>query len=94
MLRHANLQAIGSQEVPKCKAVVEECKGKDVLLSISNSSDKVAYMLRIVLRDKKGKLIDGVAYSDNFITIAPKGTKKITCTLPQEMKFKIDLLDY
>ena len=94
MLRHADLKAIGNQEVPQCKVMVEKSDGKDVLLSISNPSDKVAYMLRIVLKDKKGKLIDGVAFSDNFITIAPKGTKKITCTLPQVMKYKVELLDY
>lgn len=94
VLKHADLKAIGCQEVPKCKVVVESSNGKEVLLNISNPSDKVAYMLRIVFKDKKGKIIDGVTFSDNFITIAPNGCKKISCTLPQDMKYKVELLDY
>ena len=51
-------------------------------------------MLRIVLKDKKGKLIDGVTFSDNYISIKPKGEKTVTCLLPSEMKFTADVLTY
>ena len=38
---------------------------------------------------KKGIPIDGVTYSDNYISIPPHGIKNITCVLPREMKFKV-----
>ena len=94
MLRHADLKAIGNQQLPKCVAKVVSNNGKDVRLSISNPSDKVAYLLRVVLKDKKGKIIDGVTFSDNFITIEPNGQKEITCVLPEAMKFKVEVLEY
>ena len=65
--------------------------GKNVRLCISNPTDKVAYMLRIVLKDKKGKPIDGVTFSDNFISIEPGGQKEITCILPEVVKFKVEM---
>ena len=91
MLKHADLQAIGNQEVPKCSAKVVSNDGKNVRLCISNPTDKVAYMLRIVLKDKKGKPIDGVTFSDNFISIEPGGQKEITCILPEVVKFKVEM---
>ena len=72
----------------------KEIQGRQVELTISNPSDKVAYMLRIVLKDKKGRIIDGVTFSDNYISIEPNGEKTVTCLLPGEMKFKVDVLPY
>ena len=94
MLKHADLKGIGAQQPAKCKAQVKEIQGRQVLLTVSNPSDKVAYMLRIVLMDKKGRIIDGVTFSDNYITLEPNGEKTITCLLPSEMKFTVDVLPY
>ena len=94
MLKHADLKGIGAQQPVRCKTQVKEIQGRQVKLTVSNPSDKVAYMLRIVLKDKKGKLIDGVTFSDNYISIKPKGEKTVTCLLPSEMKFTADVLTY
>ena len=94
MLKHADLTGIGAQQPAKCKVQVKEARGQQVKLTVSNTSDKVAYMLRIVLKDKKGKIIDGVTFSDNYITIEPNGEKTVTCLLPSEMKFTVDVLPY
>ena len=51
-------------------------------------------MLRVVLKDKKGKLIDGVDFSDNYITLEPNSEKIVTCVLPRDMKFTTDVLTY
>ena len=94
MLKHADLTGIGGQQPVKCKARVKTIQGRQAELTVSNPSDKVAYMLRIVLKDKKGRIIDGVTFSDNYITIEPNGEKTVICLLPNEMKFTADVLPY
>lgn len=94
MLKHADLKAIGSQIPAKCKVTTKMVDSREVELSITNPTDRVAYMLRVVLKDKKGGVIDGVTFSDNYLTIAPGSTKAIRCKLPGEMKFKTELLTY
>ena len=94
ILKHADLTGIGAQQPAKCKVSVKDIQGRQVQLTVSNPSDKVAYMLRIVFKDKKGKIIDGVSFSDNFISIEPNGEKTITCLLPEAMKFTADVFPY
>ena len=94
MLKHADLKGIGAQQPAKCKVLVKEIRGRQVLLTVSNPSDKVAYLLRVVLKDKKGSIIDGVVFSDNYISIEPNGEKTVTCLLPDEMKFTAAVLPY
>lgn len=92
--KHADLKIIGSQVPIKCKITTKMVNSTEAELSISNPSEHVAYMLRIVLKDKKGHIIDGVSFSDNYITIAPGSTKTIHCQLPYELKFSTDILTY
>ena len=96
MLKHADMKGIGAQQPAKCKVLVKgrSSESRQVRLTVSNPSDKVAYMLRLVLKDKKGRIIDGVTFSDNYISIEPKGEKTVTCLLPREMKFTADVLPY
>ncbi|MBR5688455.1 MAG: glycoside hydrolase family 2 [Prevotella sp.] len=92
VIRHADMKAIGNQLHPKCQVKVTEENGEYVNLTVSNPSDQVAYMQRVVLKDKKGNPIDGVIYSDNYITIEPHGQKNIVCILPKVMKYKVEIL--
>lgn len=94
VLRHADHKAIGNRPQPRCKVKVLGEDGDEIRLGISNPSGKVAYMLRVVMKDKKGKLIDGVRFSDNYISIPPGSQKVITCKLPQRMKYSVDILGY
>ena len=94
ILKHADHTAIGGQQPAKCKVKVKEAQGRQILLTVSNPSDQVAYLLRIVLKDKKGKIIDGVDFSDNYITIEPRGEKTVSCVLPRDLKFAADVLSY
>ena len=89
ILKFANYKAIGNQVQPQCQISIDSSDGERVSLIVSNPTDRVAYMQRVVLTDKKGIPIDGVTYSDNYISIPPHGTKYITCVLPREMKFKV-----
>lgn len=92
VLKHADMKAIGNQPQPKCNAKVAEQNNENITLAVSNPSDHVAYMQRVVLKDTKGNPIDGVIYSDNYLTIQPHGMKTITCVLPKTMKYKVDIL--
>lgn len=94
MLKHADLSAIGNQTPAKCKIATQLISGREADLSITNPTDRVAYLLRVVLKDKKGQIIDGVTFSDNYLTIAPGATKTIHCNLPRETKFTADVLPY
>lgn len=94
VLKHADMKGIGAQQPAKCTVSVKETRGRQVLLTVGNPTDKVAYMLRIVLKDRKGKMIDGVTFSDNYITIEPNGEKTVTCLLPDDMKFTAGVLPY
>ena len=94
MLKHADLKAIGNQKPPKCKVQTQMTDGNVVHLNITNPTDKVAYMLRIVFKDNKGRIIDRIDYSDNFISIPPKGQKNVICKLPAVMKYKVYILEY
>ena len=83
VMKHADLTPVGRMQPVSCQAVVKAVSGPEVQLTIKNPSNRVAYLMRVVLKDRKGKVIDGVSYSDNYVTIVPKGEKTITCQLPQ-----------
>lgn len=94
MLKHADLKAVGNQPLPKCKIKEEVSKvspSVHITLTVSNLTDRVAYLLRVVFKDKKGRPIDGVIYSDNYLTIEPHGQKTIRCIVPEGMKYSIEL---
>lgn len=94
IIKHADLKAIGSQQPVKCRATTKMLNGREAAVTISNLSQRVAYMQRVVLRDRKGQIIDGVAFSDNYLTIAPGTTKTVHCELPAAQKFSVDILAY
>lgn len=94
MKKHADLTAIGGQSPVRCNVTTKMISSREADVSIDNPSDHVAYLLRVVLRDRKGHIIDGVTFSDNYVTIAPGETKTIRCELPRETKFSADILPY
>ena len=90
-LRHADHKAIGTMRADGCR--VKEThrteNGKTmVTLEVSNPTDRVAHFLRLSLRSPKGQLIDGVRFSDNYITLEPHATRTVTCEFAGQQKFK------
>ncbi len=94
LLKSVDLSPVAALQPVKCKVQVHPESGRAVRLAISNPTKQVAYMLRIVLKDCKGRIIDGVDFSDNYITIAPGAIKTVHCQLPADVKFKVELLPY
>ena len=91
MLHHADHKAIISGSTTDCQ-IKESHDFKDgrtiVRLEVSNPTDRVAYFLHLTLRTPKGKLIDGVRFSDNYITLEPHGSRTVTCEFKGQQKFK------
>lgn len=65
---------------PAVKATVN---GQDELvITIQNPTDAIAFFMRIALKDKKGELIAPAFYSENYVTMEPHAEKTITCKVP------------
>ena len=91
MLHHADHKAIGANSVKDC-IVKESHRVEDgrtqVTLTVSNPTDQVAYFIHLSLRTPKGKLIDGVRFSDNYISLEPHGERVVTCSFAGQQPFK------
>lgn len=90
-LHHADHKAFGNTRTDACrlKETHRTENGKTlVTLYISNPTDQVVYFLRLSLRTPKGQLIDGVRFSDNYITLEPHATRTVTCEFTGQQKFK------
>lgn len=51
-------------------------------LTVSNPTDKVAFMVRLTAKDQHGELICPAYWSDNYLTLAPGEKRSVTCRLP------------
>ena len=50
--------------------------------TVSNASDKVAFMIRLTAKDQNGELICPAYWSDNYLTLAPRESRTVTCRMP------------
>ncbi|MFA6813889.1 MAG: glycoside hydrolase family 2 protein, partial [Bacteroidaceae bacterium] len=48
-----------------------------------NPTDKIAFFVRLALKDRSGNLIFPIFWDDNYITILPGETKTISAILPE-----------
>ena len=56
--------------------------GKLYEVTVTNPTDKVAFMVRLTARDTTGELFCPAYWSDNYLTLAPGETRTITCRIP------------
>lgn len=91
MLHHADHKAIGAIPTDDCR-ISETHKTADgktfVTLTVTNPTDRVAYFLHLSLRTPRGKLIDGVTFSDNYISLEPNSSREVHCEFTGQQKFK------
>jgi hypothetical protein len=79
-----NLEALNN--LPRAKLAIKAtsvAKGNDniITVTIHNPSSNIALMTHLQLRNQKtGERVLPVYYSDNYISLAPKGTQTITIT--------------
>ena len=92
MLHHADHKAIISGSTTDCQIKESHYyeNGRTIVrLEVSNPTDRVAYFLHLTLRSPKGQLIDGVRFSDNYISIEPHGKRVVTCSFAGQQKFRV-----
>lgn len=58
---------------------------KEITLTISNPSEKLAFFVHLNLLDKAGKMIRPVFWDDNYVSILPGETKILHCTADQSL---------
>lgn len=51
-------------------------------VTVSNPTDKVAFMVRLTAKGEDGELICPAYWSDNYMTLAPGESRTVTCRMP------------
>ena len=51
-------------------------------ITLTNTSDVIAYQLILKAKDAFGELLPGVLWSDNFLSLVPGEKKTVTCRVP------------
>ena len=58
----------------------------NVEVTVTNKSNKISFFNRFMLKDDKGNVPMYAIWSDNYITLQPEETKKLTCSLSDAVK--------
>ena len=72
--------------VRTCELSVEKKQADSYEVTVTNPSDKVAFMIRLTAKDAKGNLVCPAYWSDNYLTLAPGESRNITCRMPSLAK--------
>ena len=64
-----------------CKLSIKK-DGAKYEVTVSNPTDKVAFMVRLTAKDEKGELVCPTYWSDNYLTLAPGESRTVSCKLP------------
>ena len=51
-------------------------------VTVSNPTDKAAFMVRLTAKGEDGELICPAYWSDNYLTLAPSESRTVTCRMP------------
>ena len=72
-------------QLPKADVQIKSQDYKDgtLTLTIANNSNCVAFFIRLLAKNAAGNLIVPAFWSDNYVSILPRGELQITCTLPE-----------
>ena len=89
MLHHADHKAIADIAGSCSVSETHRTRGDRTLvtLTVSNNGDRVAYFLHLTLRTPEGRLIDGVRFTDNYISLPPHGSRTVSCEFRGQQAF-------
>ena len=76
-----------------CKLAIANTDG-GYEVTVRNPTEKVAFMIRLTVKDENGELICPAFWSDNYFSLAPGDSRTVTCKLPstpQDMKISIKI---
>ena len=86
-LRHEDLTALTTlptAEITSQAEISSAAAGREVRVSLKNSSNVLAFQVRVAARTPAGDLIAPVMWSDNWIEIAPGASTTVTAMLPKD----------
>ena len=87
--QYASYKLLDEMTIRNCQLLVirkEAASGSLYEVKVSNSTDKVAFMVRLTAKDSEGNLICPAYWSDNYLTLAPGESRNITCRMPSLAK--------
>ena len=79
--QYASYAMLDDMCAKSCELSVNKSDGA-YKLTVSNPTDKVAFMVRLTAKDQHGELICPAYWSDNYLTLAPGEKRSVTCRLP------------
>ena len=80
--QYASYAMLDTMCVDNCELEVKPSAKGEVEVTVSNPTDKVAFMVRLAAKDKNGQLVCPAYWSDNYLTLAPGETRVVTCKTP------------
>ena len=72
------------------RLTVKKTSDEKYEVTVSNPTDKVAFMIRLTAKDEKGQLICPAYWSDNYLTLAPGETRTVSLTTPGNKNPRIE----
>ena len=77
----------------ECKMAIANIDG-GYEVTVRNPTEKVAFMIRLTVKDENGELICPAYWSDNYFSLAPGDSRTVTCKLPstpEDMRISIKI---
>ncbi len=82
-IRHyASYAMLDSMCTRSCELSVKQRAENLYETTVSNPSDKVAFMISLKAKNQQGQLICPAYWSDNYFSLAPGESRTVTCQLP------------
>ena len=82
IIKYASYAMLDSLSTKSCELSVKPSSEGLYEATVSNPSDKVAFMVRLTAKDQNGELICPAYWSDNYLTLAPGESRTVTCRMP------------
>ena len=82
IMKYASYAMLDDLRTTSCELSVKPSSEGVYEATVSNPSDKVAFMVRLTAKDQKGELICPAYWSDNYLTLAPGESRTVTCRMP------------
>ena len=80
---YASYESLSSMPTTDVKVSLSASKGDKVQIVLDNTTNHVAFFLRLAVVDPQGNLVSPVYYSDNYVSLEPHQRTTVTCDLSQ-----------
>lgn len=85
--RHGDFSGLANLPEARCAISTAKVNENTLDVTLENQSDNVAFFIRIVLKNEKGELAVPVLWADNYISLEPGETRKISVDLSRARNF-------